>query len=168
MNTYEQCSAKSSIEIPLSLEVKDIKMPIYFEIKLDGYVGIGNTETQVGIGGKLFQDKVKLSHIYVPENLRGKGIGEFLVKQIEKQLAAQGINKIFAVFGKISTIKFFMHQGYNIVSSTTLNKEEQKQLGIDEGVLEVSTVDEKTLDLLKQECKFSPKKILLLKEIGKK
>ncbi len=143
-------------------------MPISFEIKPDGYIGIGNVETQVGIGGKLFQDKVKLSHIYVPENLRGKGIGKVLVKQIEEQLAARGINKIFAVFGQVSTIKFFVHQGYNIVSSTTLIKEEQEQLGIDEGVLEEGTLDEKTLALLKQKGKFSPKKILLLKEIGKK
>lgn len=147
-------------------------MPISFKIKEDGRFDIGGIQKESNrgavISGNIAGDITKINHIFTDEELRGMGIGKALLAKLEEQLEKQGIKIIFPTFEKPETVEFFLHSGYRIIPVESLMEEEKRSLDIDAGAFDERVRCEDDFIALKGKEETRFKKILLIKEIGKK
>jgi len=168
METRENIHNETTTE--LEIKIGDKKIPMTLGIAEDGYFGLGNHDYpgEFVIGGILNKEQARISHIIIPESLRGKGVGKTLLSELEKQLESRGVKNIFPTFSKVQTIEFFLGNGYDIIPAESLTEEEKHGLDLDRIKLDEEILDQEDFDQVKKMEKNQKrgqlsKKILLRK-----
>ncbi len=99
-----------------------------FEVGVDGYFGLGNEASQIGISGKIDKNIAMVTHIIVSQEHRGKDYGRRLIQELEKNLASRGIEMVYTFFRSEDTTKFLASQGYLHFKSGDLSEEDREVL----------------------------------------
>jgi len=168
MNHYEHPKHPEAFVTNLELDVEGLKIPITFEINEKGYFNFRNNdyEEEFAIDGMISKKIARINHIYVPNKLRGKGLGAVLLKGLENQLAQCSVHTALPTFSKTATIEFFLHHDYKVAPISTLSSDEYKDLYMDREPFNDWIQDENDYNILKlRDKKQLYKKILLSKNI---
>jgi GNAT superfamily N-acetyltransferase len=107
------------IDEELTIPIGEAEFPVRFQLKKDGYFGLGNEEEQYGIGGKFINDQAIITHLIVREDLRKQNIGHSLLTELENKLKEAGLSKVYAKFRNMETIRFLEHEGYQSVEASS-------------------------------------------------
>lgn len=67
-----------------------------------------------GLAGQTFWDWLEIEHFYLPEELRGQGLGADLLRRAEDAARARGARHCFLTTFEFQARRFYMSQGYRV------------------------------------------------------
>lgn len=96
--------------VEFNLQNWEVTERLPLAVKLENQQG----EVQAGASGRTFGDWLLIDYLWVSETLRGQGIGEQLLAQLEKAAAARGCSKSLLDTLNFQAKPFYQKYGYKV------------------------------------------------------
>lgn len=152
----------------LSVTETNFEMPVSFHIEgKDFFITGMQEESNAGgiIWGVIAGDIVKIKHIELAKDFRGKGVGKALLADLEEQLKNNDVKTAYSEFYKNGTIEFFLKNGYQITSLDSLTQEQKTGLEIEDEDFDERVNSDNDFRALQSNPENKFKKILLVKKL---
>lgn len=148
---------------------RDLSVKVDFVIEAGRFSLNGALEDGVSgvvVSGIINTETVNVTHISITDALRGKGLGNSLLYDLESQFKQLAIKLVYASFANPETVKFFLKNGYEIIPLNSLG-EQKEQLGLGPENYETRVGNYEDFNKLEKAGEKNFSKILLRKEISK-
>src|SRR3989344_2701794 len=151
------------------LQAGDVRIPVSFTIKEGRFRLNGvqeGTNNGAIISGVFSGDQVAINHIDFAEELRRTGLSKTILSDLEKLLQDQQVKTAYASFMIPGTVDFFLKNGYEIVSFSSLENEQKRRLALDAKDFDLRVNNAADYQALKETPNNEFRKILMVKKIS--